>query len=113
MDLLISEQALLEVENLQEYQWRKLGYVRVKGKLKKIAICGVIPQQEVKTNEATQQMLECFGLGLQCYERKNFELARQYFKQVLLHADVQPALLYLRRCEEYLQLSRKIGSRWR
>lgn len=100
-ELLISEQALLSVENIQEYHQRKLGYVQVKGKSEKIAVYTVYKKHEIGN---LQLAFDNFDLGLQIYENKDFYLAKQCFNKVIeVYPNDIPSLLYLKRCEEYLR----------
>ncbi len=98
----ISEQVLFQLENMEEYGYRFLDRVRVKGKKEAVAVFEIydsdpLLQQQFKTSTRSN-----FEEGIVLYYQQKFDLAQQFFEDILQRnpQDVA-AQLYLTRCEKY------------
>ncbi len=98
--LLISEYTY---SGLQErYAIRKIGRVKVKGRLQPIAIYEVFEGDFLPIRELKMKTLSDFETGLVRYQNKEFLAAQDCFNRVLhSHPDDKAAQLYLRRCHYF------------
>jgi two-component system sensor histidine kinase ChiS len=80
--LIVSEETFKRFENPDDYPYRPLGKVRVKGKRQVISIYEILTGEsaEVKARAASRAVFES---ALRAYENKEFEAARKGFEQVL------------------------------
>jgi len=93
-NIIISEYTKNEIGN--DLITRKLDLVRVKGKVKPVAIFELIGEKDVITYP--QSFLEHYNNGLDAYTNREWDLAMGEFKKGLLHMDDEVSRMYIRRC---------------
>ncbi|MCX7997322.1 MAG: tetratricopeptide repeat protein [Leptospiraceae bacterium] len=99
--LLVSEEVLKKMKDLSKFKYRRLGFVKVKGKSEKIAIYEVVPDFKIKEIQDYQNGILCFELGLDYYQSKNFQEAIRLFEKALKFLPNDKASnLYYQRCVE-------------
>jgi two-component system sensor histidine kinase ChiS len=98
---MISEQTLFRLNEPQNYNYRFLGRVRVKGKKTPVAVFEVYdgdpqPLIELKTQTRTD-----FEEGVELYHQEKFAQAQEIFLSLVQRNDQDKAArLYLKRCEQ-------------
>jgi class 3 adenylate cyclase len=98
--IIASEQTILKLEHPENFYFRYLETVRVKGKSKAVAIYEIHSQLENKVKASYQ--IE-FEEGLKLMREKNFEEARNIFAELALRHPEDGALhVLVIRCDEYL-----------
>ncbi|HRG46390.1 MAG TPA: adenylate/guanylate cyclase domain-containing protein [Leptospiraceae bacterium] len=106
-EILISEEALMDIENLESYVHRKLGYAQVKGKSKSIAIYEVFSGRSNEEIDIFQRTILSFELGLDHFQNSNYYEAKSLFEAVLkFKPNDIPSQLYLKKTEEAMQLTK-------
>ncbi len=99
--IVISEQTLFRLNEPQNYNYRFLGRVRVKGKKTPVAVFEVYdgdpqPLIELKTQTRTD-----FEEGVELYHQEKFAQAQEIFLSLVQRNDQDKAArLYLKRCEQ-------------
>ncbi|BAP54746.1 PAS domain-containing protein [Thioploca ingrica] len=98
--LLISEYTY---SGLQEhYAIRRIGRVKVKGRLQPVAIYEVFEGDFLPIKELKMKTLLDFETGLVCYQNREFIEAQNCFNRILhVHPDDKAAQLYLKRCHYF------------
>jgi class 3 adenylate cyclase len=105
-DILISEQTLYRLDDPENYNYRFLGKVKVKGKSQSVDVFEVYDADSEPLIELKRQTRAEFEEGVALYIQENFAQALQVFQQVLrknIHDRV--AQLYIERCQQARQLS--------
>jgi hypothetical protein len=98
--LLISEYTYSDLQ--EHYAIRRIGRVKVKGKLQPVTIYEVFEGDFLPIKELKKQTLSDFETGLVAYQNKEFLAAQNCFDRVLhIHPDDKAAQLYLRRCHYF------------
>lgn len=101
-DIIVSEKTIMKNQN--QFIFRELDNLLVKGKSKPIKIFELICSANELTNIDWQQIKIEFEKGIKLYLQKEFLSAHQAFSNVLrLKPNDKPSLLYLSRCEEYIK----------
>ena len=102
--LIVSEQILDELDQTNQYLFRFLGKVQVKGKKKQVSIFEIIDGYPAKVIEMKLKTRAEFEKGLFHYHEREFPEALCHFKQIL---NVDPgdkaAKLYLKQTQQYLK----------
>ncbi|HBB35494.1 MAG TPA: guanylate cyclase, partial [Cyanobacteria bacterium UBA9273] len=102
--ILISIHTLIRVEDIQNYSFRFLDRVRVKGKSKPIAVYEVYDEDLGLTNQLKTQTKTIFEPAVMAYNRQEFAVAQPMFEEILgINPDDRAALLYVKRCQHYQQ----------
>ncbi|MBK9500789.1 MAG: hypothetical protein IPO06_15715 [Leptospiraceae bacterium] len=97
----------MDIENLESYVHRKLGYAQVKGKSKSIAIYEVFSGRSNKEIDIFQRTILSFELGLDHFQNSNYHEAKSLFEAVLkFKPNDIPSQLYLKKTEEAMQLTK-------
>lgn len=98
--IIISEFTYKDVKS--DFTVRELDWVRVKGKHLPVKIYELVAGQNV--DPRTKEALDFFAKGFEQYHSKSFDLALESFTHALNKIpDDPPSLLYIERCQEYLQ----------
>ncbi len=102
--ILISVHTLIRVEDIQNYNFRFLDRVRVKGKSKPIAVYEVYDENWGLSNQLKTQTKTMFEPGVIAYNRQDFAGALPMFQEILaINPGDRAALLYVKRCQHYRQ----------
>ena len=102
--ILISVHTLIQVEDIQNYSFRFLDRVRVKGKSKPIAVYEVYDEDLGLTNQLKTQTKTMFEPAVMAYNRQDFAGSQPIFEEILaINPDDRAALLYVKRCQHYRQ----------
>ncbi len=102
--ILISEDTLMEIENLSNFNYRLVDTVKVKGKSESIRVYDVFDGLSdiiIETRFATKLSFE---LGIEAYKNKAFEDSINLFKKVLERDPGEKvAELYIQRCQQAIE----------
>lgn len=85
-DLLISGYTLQEIQEKEQYHFRYLGFVRVKGKTHPVEVYQCLDGEAPETMENKLITLPDFTEGMRLFYQQRFSAARQAFESVL-HTD--------------------------
>jgi adenylate cyclase len=104
--ILVNETTYAAVKN-EEFVFRELDLIRVKGKLQPVAIFELIGRKNGATAYGTPQelqvRLELFAQARDLYRRRQWEEAQRKFQAILdKWPDDGPSRAYWKRCQEYL-----------
>jgi adenylate cyclase len=98
--IIISQSTYEEVR--EEFVCRELDLIRVKGKLKPVAIYELMAPVEERARH--QALLAVFAQGLAAYRAARFQEALQIFEEIVAgYPNDGPAKLFAQRCRMYLQ----------
>ncbi len=82
-----------------DFIFRPLDLIRVKGKTKPVQVYELIGTSETSYTDQFMEMLDLFNQGLIAYRLQQWDLAREFFEQCLrLVPDDGPSKLYIERC---------------
>lgn len=96
----IDPQIINNMDNEESFLIRELDYIKVKGKTEPILIYQLIPENG--SREKIMRLINKFDEGLEYYRKREFELAKDKFSQILEDNPLDgPSKLYIERCEEY------------
>ena len=98
--IIISEFTYMMIER-EEFFYRELDYVRVKGKKKPVRIFELIDFSD-KIDDVQRRVKELFEKGLEEYRRGGFERALKYFEMVLEIKDDPPSKVFVERCRDLI-----------
>ncbi|MBK6605232.1 MAG: adenylate/guanylate cyclase domain-containing protein [Leptospiraceae bacterium] len=102
--ILISDAIFERLNNQNDYQYRMLGRVQVKGKTDSIGILEIIHDPSPEIAEFKSNSKPMFERGIAFYLQKDFETARNIFKTV---SEANPydkaATLFISRCDYYMK----------
>jgi two-component system, sensor histidine kinase ChiS len=102
--ILISEDTLNQLENRDLYQYRFLDQVQVKGKKVSVAVFEIYNSEPSECIELKNKTLALFEMAIASYSEGNFEQSQTLFQQIInTNPHDRAALLYLQRCEKYIQ----------
>lgn len=97
--ILISDMTLFQIENPDEYNFRLVDRVKVKGRSDNVAVYEILDGEEAQQKILTKADFE---RGLDRYLNKDFKAASKLFRKVLKKANSdQAATLYLNRSTYY------------
>ncbi|MCT7954107.1 CHASE2 domain-containing protein [Laspinema palackyanum] len=103
-EILISEDTLNQLNNRNCYQYRFLDRVQVKGKKASISVFEIYDSESPDRIEFKNKTLANFEMAITAYKEGNFETSQSLFQQIItLNPSDRAALLYLQRCEKYIQ----------
>ncbi|HBE19047.1 MAG TPA: histidine kinase [Cyanobacteria bacterium UBA11149] len=101
VDILISQDTLYRLDNPENYNYRYLDRVTVKGKSQPVAIFEVYDSNPTHLIALKQQTHTEFERGVALYVAKKFEDALSFFEHVWqINPQDRVAELYLKRCQE-------------
>jgi len=107
VDILISEETLYRLDDRQNYQYRFLGRVKVKGKSKAVDVFEVYDTDPQYLIELKMQTRGGFEQGVAFYVEGKIDEAQQLFQQVLQKNNQDKAAkLYIERCDYERRLGR-------
>ncbi len=99
----LSESTLLQLKNKNNYQYRFVDIVKVKGKKKAVSVYEIFSGDSVHTAEVKQNTKSIFEEGLRLYYGRQFSEASVRFSRVLEKNSQDKAVrIYLERCAEYM-----------
>jgi len=102
--ILISEEILMELTNPEQYHYRFLGKVRVKGKQAPVHVFEIIDSEldEIKIQKIA--LKSTFSQAIDAYYQKQFFEAIKQFQDILVQLPQDKAAhFYLERCKYYLE----------
>lgn len=108
--ILISVHTLVRVENIQNYSFRFLDRVRVKGKKDAVAIYELYDEATGLSNQLKTQSKSIFEAAVMAYNRQDFVGAQPVFADIVAaNPEDKAAMLYVKRCQQYQQYGVPIG----
>jgi hemerythrin len=109
--LLISHNTFYDLENPKKFCIRFLDRIRVKGRYQPISIYEVYDNDPIHLREGKLASQPLFEQALAYYHLKDIPRAAGLLKQCLKRTpDDAPALIYLERCNEYLETGNHIST---
>ncbi|HEY9836254.1 MAG TPA: hypothetical protein V6D27_05105, partial [Vampirovibrionales bacterium] len=103
-EILISEDTLNQLTNRNHHHYRFLDRVQVKGKKASISVFEIYDSESPDRIELKNKTLANFEMAIAAYKEGNFETSQTLFQQIVtLNPSDRAALLYLQRCEKYIQ----------
>jgi len=100
-DILISDQTLYRLSNQEDYSYRFVGRVKVKGKSQPVEMFEVYDANTSPLIELKQQTRAEFERGVNLYLEEKFAQAQDVFQQVLrLNEQDRVTRLYIERCQK-------------
>ena len=109
--LLISESTLSNIVNQNQYHYRYLGSVQVKGRMNAVKVFECFDGERPETVDLKKKTLEDFNAGLQSYFDKDFIVAAGHLKRVLnVNPDDVTADRYFRHAAELMV--KGVGPDW-
>jgi two-component system sensor histidine kinase ChiS len=101
VDILISEQTLCLLDDAQNYKYRFLGRVKVKGKSQAVGVFEVYDANPQDVIELKMQTRTEFEEAVELYVEEKFAQAQQVFQQVLQRNEQDRVTqLYIERCKK-------------
>ncbi|MCK5876374.1 MAG: response regulator [Candidatus Marithrix sp.] len=101
---LISGEVLQEISNPNQYNYRFLGKVRVKGKQAPVKVLEIIDSESEEIRDKKIALMPQFEQAITAYYHKNFKQAFTYFQNILLELpNDKAAIFYLERCKYYFE----------
>ncbi len=101
---LISGNVLDELSNPDQYNYRFLGKVRVKGKQSPVRVLEIIDSESEEIRTKKIALKPKFNQAVDAYYCKQFKQAFVYFKDILLELPQdKAATFYLERCNHYFE----------
>ncbi|NES98778.1 MAG: adenylate/guanylate cyclase domain-containing protein, partial [Desertifilum sp. SIO1I2] len=102
--ILASDRTLSELENIQEFQYRFLERVRVRGKRQPVAVYELYLEELGRNEQLKTQTKTAFEQAAIAYHYRDFAKAQQMFQSILaLNPQDRAALLYVKRCQHSRQ----------
>lgn len=103
--ILISVHTLVRLEDFQNYSFRFVDRVRVKGKNEAVAIYELYDKAASLSHQLKTQSKSIFEAAIMAYNRQDFAGAQPVFEEILAaNPDDKAAMLYVKRCQQYRQL---------
>ena len=98
----ISEKVLFQLENMEQYGYRFLDRVKVKGKKEAVAVFEIYDSDSVLQQQLKKLTRSDFEEAIVLYYQQKFDLAQQSFQAILqINPQDVAAQLYCDRCEKY------------
>lgn len=98
----ISEKVLFQLENMEQYGYRFLDRVKVKGKKEAVAVFEIYDSDSVSQQQLKKLTRSDFEEAIVLYYQQKFDLAQQSFQAILqINPQDVAAQLYCDRCEKY------------
>jgi two-component system, sensor histidine kinase ChiS len=102
--ILISEEVLNELTDKEQYHYRFLGKVRVKGKQEPVHVFEIIDSEPLEIKQKKIALTSKFLNSMEAYYQKQFKPALCQFEQLIIELPQDKAAkFYLERCEYYIQ----------
>ncbi len=100
--ILVSEATISELSEAENYTYRFLDRVRVKGKKQPIAIYELYDEKLKVSNQLKTKTRKIFQQAVLAYSQGNFALAQRAFQKILtFNPQDRAAMLYIKRCQRY------------
>jgi class 3 adenylate cyclase len=100
--ILISGQTLAELEDANQYSYRFLDRVKVKGKNRAVAVFEVFDGDEEQLQQLKRHTRTKFEQAVFLYSQQKFVQSQQIFEKIIqINPQDQAAMLYVLRCEKY------------
>ncbi len=101
---LISGDVLDKISNPNQYNYRFLGKVRVKGKQSAVKVFEIIDSESEEVRNKKIALGSLFEQAIEAYYSKQFRQALIYFQDILLELPQdKAATFYLERCQHYFE----------
>jgi two-component system, sensor histidine kinase ChiS len=98
----ISEQVLFKLDDMEQYGYRFLDRVKVKGKKEAVAVFEIYDSDTLSQRQLKISTRSNFEEAIVLYYQQKFDLAQQFFQDILqLNPQDVAARLYSMRCEKY------------
>ncbi|CAN1213212.1 response regulator [Tumidithrix helvetica PCC 7403] len=98
----ISEQTLFQLEDMEQYSYRFLDRVKVKGKQEAVAVFEIYDSEPLLQQQLKTRTRSNFEEAIVLYYQQQFDRAQQLFQTIVqLNPQDIAAQLYLTRCEKY------------
>ncbi|MBF0101783.1 MAG: response regulator [Desulfobacterales bacterium] len=102
-NIIISNSTLDKIQKKENYAYRLIDTVRVKGKSDAVALIEILDGLIEKQRDLKMNTLSDFSKAMACYQRKEFSKAYDLFSSMLnSNAHDQIVHLYLNRCKKYI-----------
>lgn len=102
--IIVSEQVLNQLKDLQRYEYRFLGKLRVKGKQQPVKVFEIIDSDLEDVRTVKIRLKHLFDSALNSYYERNFvQAAGKFFHILTQHKEDRAASFYIRRCEYYMK----------
>lgn len=111
VNIIISEDTLIKLENPSKYSFRFLDIARVKGKKEAVYVFEVLDGEPEEIRNLKIETKSLFGKGIDLYKNKMFEDALEVFSEVVkINANDSVAAFYINRCKR--NITRGIPDDW-
>ncbi len=85
-----------------EFFFRELDRIRVKGKTNTVCVCELIDEKANIQSSSSREFLQAYHQGLECYRKREFRAALGHFHKALqLVPDDYPVKMFIKRCNYY------------
>ncbi len=103
--ILVSEATISQLSDGENYTYRFLDRVRVKGKKQPIAIYELYDEKLKISNQIKTKTKKRFQEAVLAYSQGNFVVAQGIFQKILrINPQDRAAMLYLKRCQRYQKI---------
>lgn len=107
----VSEKTFLSLDNANNYHFRFLDRVQVKGKKQAVSVYEVFDGDNDNMFELKFKTIELYDKGIENYYKKNFKEAKDYFLEVnRKNPDDKVSSIYLQRADYYM--NHEIQGEW-
>jgi two-component system, sensor histidine kinase ChiS len=98
----ISEKVLFQLDEMEQYGYRFLDRVKVKGKKEAVAVFEIYDSDSLLQQQLKKNTRSNFEEAIVLYYQQKFDLAQQFFQNILqINPQDVAAQLYSNRCEKY------------
>lgn len=102
--IIIAEKTFQQITNINQYKFRKLDIVKVKGKDEQISIYEILSYDDSRLVKLKQDTKKKFEIALNHFYKNNFRDAKKIFKEILrVNPEDAAAKMYLERSEIYIK----------
>lgn len=102
--ILVSDRTLSEIENLQNYSYRFLDRVRVRGKSELISVYEMYSEDLDLCEQLKAKTKTAFEQAAIAYHFQDYSKALHEFQQILaINPQDRATMLYIKRCQQYQQ----------
>ncbi|HKK10742.1 MAG TPA: adenylate/guanylate cyclase domain-containing protein, partial [Bacteroidales bacterium] len=102
--VIISEDTLTKIKGSENYDYRFLDVVMVKGKKKAVYIFEILNGEDERCRELKKASKYEFGKAADMYQNKEFNMALDLFKKIYdQNPSDKAAVFYIERCKNYLK----------
>ena len=102
--IIISEDSLVKIEDSENYEYRFLDVVKVKGKKKAVYLFEILNGEPERCRELKGKTKYRFGKAADMYQNKEFENALKEFQTIVaINPNDTAAQFYIKRCKKFLK----------